>query len=139
MSTERIMWGEDQDPDFVDDDTRRPGEKIDRAPFPVLLTADTRRELVAYFDGSVLEWVPWWLIESHEAQAQKNHSQTLRRLAERGGLCPSELVAVLEDRDWSEMSAIGAVLKIKVLMHKATKHCHDEEPADATPEKAEER
>lgn len=42
--------------------------------------------------------IPWAIIESHEQQAQENHGQTLRRLAERGGLCASEAVAILEDR-----------------------------------------
>ena len=119
MSNERITWGEDQDPDFVDDDTRRPGETVDRAPFPVLLAPKERAELAAYFDGNVLEWIPWWLVESHEAQAKRNHDQTLRRLAERGGLCPSELVAVLEDRSWTTMPVVGAVLRIKRLLSKA--------------------
>lgn len=45
--------------------------------------------------------IPWAMIAPHEAQAQANHSQTLERLAERGGLCPSEAVAVLQGREWS--------------------------------------
>lgn len=43
--------------------------------------------------------IPWWIIAPHEKQAIKNHGgQTLERLAERGGLSPSEALAVLEDR-----------------------------------------
>lgn len=42
--------------------------------------------------------IPWWFIASHEAQAKLNHDQTLERLAERGGLSPTEALAVLEDR-----------------------------------------
>lgn len=46
-------------------------------------------------------WIPWELIAPHEAQAQSNHGgQTLRRLAERGGLDAMEAVAVLEDMDY---------------------------------------
>lgn len=41
--------------------------------------------------------IPWEMIAPHESQAQNNHGQTLRRLAERGGLCPIEMVAVLTD------------------------------------------
>lgn len=41
--------------------------------------------------------IPWTLIAPHENQAQRNHSQTLERLAARGGLSPMEAVAVLED------------------------------------------
>lgn len=48
-------------------------------------------------------WIPWVVIAPHERQAQANHSQTLQRLAERGGLAPCEAVAVLEDRPWREM------------------------------------
>ena len=39
--------------------------------------------------------VPWAFVAPHEAQARANHDQTLERLAERGGLSPSELVAVV--------------------------------------------
>lgn len=44
--------------------------------------------------------IPWELIAPHEAQAQRNHCQTLQRLAERGGLAPCEAVAVIEDADY---------------------------------------
>jgi hypothetical protein len=49
--------------------------------------------------------VPWSLVVEHEAQAKANHSQSLERLAERGGLSPCELVAVLENRPWHRMTA----------------------------------
>ena len=42
----------------------------------------------------------WTVLAPHEQQAEKNHGQSLERLAERGGLSPAEAVAVLEDRDW---------------------------------------
>ncbi len=45
--------------------------------------------------------IPWWIIAPHEKQALRNHGgQTLERLAERGGLGPSEALAVLEDREF---------------------------------------
>lgn len=47
--------------------------------------------------------IPWRVIFPHELQAWKNHGQTLTWLAERGGLCPSEAIAVLEDRRWHSM------------------------------------
>lgn len=47
--------------------------------------------------------IPWAMIAPHESQALKNHDQTLERLAERGGLAPSEAVAVLEDRKWCSL------------------------------------
>ncbi len=47
--------------------------------------------------------VPLALVLPHDQQAQRNHSQTLHRLAERGGLAVCELAAVLEDRQWRRM------------------------------------
>jgi len=42
--------------------------------------------------------IPWAMIAPHDATAQQNHGgQNLIRLAHRGGLCPLEAVAVLED------------------------------------------
>ena len=44
------------------------------------------------------DYVPWSLVEDHDAQAQRNHSgQTLERLAQRGGLGVIELWAVCHD------------------------------------------
>lgn len=45
--------------------------------------------------------IPWTAIAPHEQQAQKNHGQSLARLAERGGLSWNEALAVLEDRAYS--------------------------------------
>lgn len=50
--------------------------------------------------------IPWEMIGPHEAQAMRNHSQTLTRLAERAGLSPCEALAVLEDRKWQSMDAL---------------------------------
>lgn len=47
--------------------------------------------------------VPWEFIAPHEDQALINHSQTLVRLAERGGLDPLELLCVLNGQHWSEI------------------------------------
>lgn len=46
------------------------------------------------------EFVPWDLLRGAESQAQRNHSQSLSRLAERGGLSPLELYAVLRGIDF---------------------------------------
>jgi hypothetical protein len=43
---------------------------------------------------------PRELLKGHEEQAQHNHSQTLERLAERGGLSPKELWCVVHDTDF---------------------------------------
>lgn len=50
--------------------------------------------------------IPMGMIAPHEAQALDNHDgQDLVRLAERGGLDPTEALAVLEDRPWRLMDA----------------------------------
>jgi lambda repressor-like predicted transcriptional regulator len=49
--------------------------------------------------------IPWAVIAPHERQAKLNHGgQTLRRLADRGGLSWTEAEAVLMDREfpWRE-------------------------------------
>ena len=63
------------------------------------------------------ESVPWELVAPHEAQAMRNHcGQTLKRLAERGGLGPCEMVAVLEDRPWKTMPLSDAVKRLRELV-----------------------
>jgi hypothetical protein len=43
--------------------------------------------------------IPWAMIEPHEAQAKKNHDQSIQELAERGGLDTYEACCVLEGRN----------------------------------------
>lgn len=56
--------------------------------------------------------VDWAMIALHELQAKYNHDQTLKRLAERGGLDPSEAIAVLRDRNWHEMDIDEAISQL---------------------------
>jgi len=57
--------------------------------------------------------IPWSVIAPHEKQALKNHGgQSLKRLAERGGLSPCKAVAVLEDRAWLRMPHEAAVARL---------------------------
>lgn len=58
-------------------------------------------------------FVPWGLLGKHEAQALRNHMQSLARLNERGGLSPDEMCAVIEDRPWHPMTPADAVGKLK--------------------------
>lgn len=53
--------------------------------------------------GSRPVYIPYNIIAPHEPQAIRNHSQTLQRLAERGGLDWTEVLAVLNDKTWKEM------------------------------------
>jgi hypothetical protein len=50
----------------------------------------------------------WEMIEPHRKQALRNHGQSLERLAERGGCCPEELCAILEDREYRKMDKVEA-------------------------------
>ena len=52
------------------------------------------------------------MMTPHEAQAQRNHSQSLQRLAERGGLSACEACAVLEDRPWRAMTLQASYTKL---------------------------
>ena len=64
--------------------------------------------------------IPWDVIEPHEEQALKNHGQTLKRLAERGGLSVCEAVAVLEDRPWCAMIESQAIVRLMELIKEET-------------------
>ena len=68
--------------------------------FPVLGLWGFGKELQEQCPKSV----PWQMLAPHEDQAVSNHSQSLNRLAQRGGLSPCEMLAVLEDRCWHKMS-----------------------------------
>lgn len=62
--------------------------------------------------------IPWGLIAPHEKQALKNHGQTLKRLAERGGLSFCEALAVLEDRQWRNTDNAWIMVAYYVLKYK---------------------
>jgi len=52
--------------------------------------------------------VPWDFVAPHEAQAKRNHDQSLERLAERGGLSWLELYAVLTGRRFWDIRSLSA-------------------------------
>ncbi|WP_425962744.1 hypothetical protein [Rhizobium nepotum] len=58
------------------------------------------RPMFPVLNDEVIKRVPWAAVAPHEAQARKNHMQSLKRLAERGGLGIEELFYVLVDRDF---------------------------------------
>jgi hypothetical protein len=64
--------------------------------------------------------LPWAIIEPHREQAMRNHSQTLERLRERGGLSACEAVAILEDRRWRQMDPAAAFTRLAELVRTAT-------------------
>ena len=79
--------------------------------FPILFDYRIKEEIKKLRDAHCVSMVislPWPMVEAHERQAQKNHSQSVARLAERGGLSPCEAVAVLEDRDYYPAPSLPA-------------------------------
>lgn len=62
---------------------------------------DTRQQLIKAEMFFAVVAVPWDLIGAHEKQAQTNHSQSLKRLEERGGLSAQEALFIIEDRKWN--------------------------------------
>ena len=68
-------------------------------PFPIMSEYEhaTRKQ----YPGIT---IPWAMMAPHEAQAAKNHLQSLETLARRGGLGRCEACAVLEDREWRKMT-----------------------------------
>ncbi|RJQ44379.1 MAG: hypothetical protein C4534_06525 [Gaiellales bacterium] len=45
------------------------------------------------------EWIPWALLQDHEMQARKNHSQSLYTLASGGGITVREAYFLIRDMD----------------------------------------
>ena len=73
-----------------------------------------KRETMPIMGGVLLRAIPWALLSAHEEQAQHNHSQTLNRLAERGGLGSSAAWAIINDRPWqrwNELSCERALMR----------------------------
>lgn len=61
-------------------------------------------------------YIPWEVIAPFEHQAQKNHYQSIKRLAERGGLDPTEAVAVLEQRPYRRMEMDAARARLREIV-----------------------
>jgi hypothetical protein len=51
-------------------------------------------------NDTMIKCIPWAAIAPHEAQAQRNHSQTLRGLAGRGGLSIHEAYHIMKNQEW---------------------------------------
>lgn len=59
--------------------------------------------------------VDYQLVADHGGQAQKNHYQSVDRLAQRGGLSWCELHAVLHDRAYQKMDQNTAIIECRAL------------------------
>jgi hypothetical protein len=76
---------------------------VNHDTFPIMLPSDIRSYggVGKFRRGGALMIVigiPWSMIAPHEAQARSNHSQSLERLAERGGLASVEALSILDDK-----------------------------------------
>ena len=78
--------------------------------FPVLYHKPLKRDQEYKLD--VPKFVPWKIFIGHEKQVDRNHDQTLERLAERGGLHPTEMACILEDKDFDRKLTLEESLKI---------------------------
>lgn len=78
--------------------------------FPILYPPGQRRPAGAPSS------IPMVLVERHVDQAQRNHFASLEVIAQRGGVCPAELIAILEDREYRPMVFDAAVRQIAALV-----------------------
>ena len=88
--------------------------------FPILYgyqLNDCVRELRSAGITTLVLGLPWSMIAPHEMRARANHGgQTLRRLAERGGLGADEAVAILKDRRRERMGKAVAQRELVALL-----------------------
>ena len=59
-----------------------------------------QRSVMPIMNATLLSEIPFAMIAPHEAQAMRNHGQSLERLAQRGGLAVAEALDVIEGRRW---------------------------------------
>ncbi len=90
--------------------------------FPVLWQGHSRTEIAELRKMGCPRAVPWDFVAPHEAQAQSNHDQTLKRLAERGGLSPSELFAVVTGQGLDAVVRTKDIDKVSELLRLLAQH-----------------
>jgi hypothetical protein len=61
------------------------------------------RTVMPIMGAALMAEIPFAMLVPYEAQAQRNHGQSLNRLAERGGLAVSEAISILEGRKWGSV------------------------------------
>lgn len=72
-------------------------KKMNPKMFPVHWEQLSREEKTAWETLGCPREVPWTLLAPHEMWAHRNHSQSLHTLASRGGLSPSEMMAIIRE------------------------------------------
>jgi hypothetical protein len=76
----------------------------------------SRRTVMPIMGSTLMSEIPFSMLAPHEEQAQRNHGQSLNRLAERGGLAVSEAIDILEGRKWN--SAANCIENDRYLINK---------------------
>jgi hypothetical protein len=84
----------------------------DARRFPVLTPPHWKREYPA-----IPASVPWHLVAPHEKQAKTNHSQTLERLAQRGGLSVLEIHDVFHGHGYGTMRDVPAAVAFCIALN----------------------
>jgi len=90
----------------------------DERTFPVLWQGD-RAYLFRLQELGCPRTVPWAFIEQYRDGCLRNHDQTPERLAQRGGLSPAEIVAVIYPESRKQcwlMTADTEVARLKDLL-----------------------
>lgn len=82
-------------------------------PAPDLMPVHSARETQKLYPDCPL-FVPMSML--NEKAAQSNHSQSLARLAERGGLDPSEILANIGLQRWRKMDMQQAINQLNKLL-----------------------
>lgn len=98
------------------------------------MTASSREFPVISRRSDAPASVPWSMLAPHEQRAAINHGQSLERLAQRGGLAPGEIFALVHDLPWScAPSPDGAIawLHAQLEARKAIQGLIDEALEDA--------
>ena len=63
-----------------------------------------QRAVMPIMGATLMSEIPFAMLVPHEAQALTNHGQSLDRLAQRGGLCVAEAIAILEGWAWGSVA-----------------------------------
>jgi hypothetical protein len=84
----------------VGGDDAKKAERRKGRRFPILLDHIQRK-----LNRDLPTQVPWEMLEPFEDNAKRNHDQSLEVLASRGGLGPTEIIAIIEGRGFSWIMA----------------------------------
>ncbi|MCP4897025.1 MAG: hypothetical protein GY906_08625 [bacterium] len=89
--------------------------------FKIMKAHLDRDERALAEEAGLPDTIPFSVVSPFERRAKKNHGQTLKRLSERGGLDPYELVTLFEDRplfgkDAQHMNGLEAITRLALLL-----------------------